>query len=664
MSPQDLFLTPLKFNPAARLWSLAESSEAPFGYSDGDEVEQRLLAIVRATEDRATGSPTLNAAITDFASSYHLSPLRANLLRPVAEHLRGTVLELGAGCGAITRFLGEQGGTVVAVEGSSRRAEIAAARCADLANVSVITSRIQDLEPRAKFDVVTLIGVLEYARVFGETGEDPVQGLLSRARGFLKPGGILLVAIENQLGLKYFALYPEDHLGEPTVGIEGRYGATTAVTYGRRVLSVRLESAGLGSQVWYHPFPDYKFPTLVLQESGCTQLQSSAAFGWALAQTGLQDPQRPEMPSFSMQRVWPTLLENQLVGELSNSLLVLASDGPVEVDRTLLAEYYGGVRQRQLQKVTSFVREGQRIEVRRRRTYPSAPAPDPMLGFTLEDEPLIKGEVLEARLVAVLGRAGWSATDLLSALEPWFAAFRAYFGASATDQPAERVPARAIDALPRNLVVLPDGQGVFIDQEWRPPGELTTGFVFFRALLAIVPALEWVAEPASEVDLGVLSLIRGVFAARGWPLDEPSLRQYIEQEREFQSRVSGVAPARFAEQLEAMVLPRRGRLVSSAAVQVAQEQLAAARALNDRQQRELEDARRELAVAADALRTKTEECVAYEARLAALTSEAEQSATRLRDIEGSTIWRSTAGLRATMDSKPRLRALARRLLHR
>ncbi len=57
------------------------------------------------------------------------------------------------------------------------------------------------------FDVVTLIGVLEYARVYGGPGGEVK--LLQQARSYLKPDGLLVLAMENQLGLKYFAGIPE-----------------------------------------------------------------------------------------------------------------------------------------------------------------------------------------------------------------------------------------------------------------------------------------------------------------------------------------------------------------------------------------------------------------------------------------------------------------------
>jgi hypothetical protein len=75
-------------------------------------------------------STELAAGIIDWPSYYHLSHLPSNLLRPVSELLAGDVLEVGAGCGALTRFLGEAARTVVALDGSPavRRSPQRAAR--------------------------------------------------------------------------------------------------------------------------------------------------------------------------------------------------------------------------------------------------------------------------------------------------------------------------------------------------------------------------------------------------------------------------------------------------------------------------------------------------------------------------------------------------------
>jgi hypothetical protein len=98
-----------------------------FAYSDGQAVEERLLRVLTEAADLSTMSRELITKITDWPSEYHLSPQRHNLLRHLDRLDGARVLELGAGCGAVTRFLGERGAYVSAVEGSLIRARCVAA---------------------------------------------------------------------------------------------------------------------------------------------------------------------------------------------------------------------------------------------------------------------------------------------------------------------------------------------------------------------------------------------------------------------------------------------------------------------------------------------------------------------------------------------------------
>jgi len=134
--------------------------------SDGGAAERHLADALGCARDRGTFSEPLRQAIVDWPSEYHLSRERHCIVRPLGIRKGDRVLELG--CGAVTRYLGEIGAVVAAVEGAPQRARIAAERCGDLPNVTVFNDDVLAFESEARFDWVLLIGVLEYAAVLIE----------------------------------------------------------------------------------------------------------------------------------------------------------------------------------------------------------------------------------------------------------------------------------------------------------------------------------------------------------------------------------------------------------------------------------------------------------------------------------------------------------------
>jgi 2-polyprenyl-3-methyl-5-hydroxy-6-metoxy-1,4-benzoquinol methylase len=222
------------FHHGSRVFT--KERQATINYSDGEDLESGLLMNLKNTEDLSTLSLELMEKCTDWFHSYHLSSARANLLRPFKHHLSGTVLELGAGCGAITRYLGECASSVVAVEGTLQRSLICSERTRDQPNVFVIQSELSELALPVRFDTVVVIGVLEYAALFSDS-PDPHLAFLENAKRHLKPDGTLFLAIENKLGLKYFAGSPEDHVGVPMFGLEDKYEVNGVRTFSKKAIT-------------------------------------------------------------------------------------------------------------------------------------------------------------------------------------------------------------------------------------------------------------------------------------------------------------------------------------------------------------------------------------------------------------------------------------------
>ena len=284
-------------------------------YSDGP-VEKELY-------DGFKSEPDYDAVISkrgnysSWAQEYHLSPVRQNLLKWFPFDAEGSVLEVGAGCGALTGLLCSKLKKVTALEYSYQRARVIAQRHCRYSNLEVIVGGFQEYEEERLFDYITVIGVLEYAAGF-YGGEKPFESFLKKVNTMLKPEGALILAIENKIGLKYIAGAPEEHTGRIFESIYN-YPFSKIRTFSKQELAGLLEAAGFVSVQWYYPLPDYKRPKIVLSEEVTPSGTDSI---WTLypAKTNVF------CGKTALAERWfgQTLAKTGLFGEFSNSFLVIA----------------------------------------------------------------------------------------------------------------------------------------------------------------------------------------------------------------------------------------------------------------------------------------------------------------------------------------------------
>lgn len=247
-------------------------------YSDGDVVEEHIADVLGKAKDVSSTSAPGYAEYGEWPVRYHLCPERGNLLR----HLDFTgldVVELGAGMGGASRYVAENAKSFLAVEGSPRRLGNLKKRLRDLDNWDSVVENIGAFETDRRFDVVCLIGVLEYSELYIDTeeGESPFAKVLAKARSFLKPGGVVIVAIENRNGIKYWAGAPEDHTGQMFDGICGYSAAKTPRTFSRNRLLKIFEETNLGAVEEFYPWPDYKTPHAIVSKRMVDQYPDLAA---------------------------------------------------------------------------------------------------------------------------------------------------------------------------------------------------------------------------------------------------------------------------------------------------------------------------------------------------------------------------------------------------
>lgn len=230
-------------------------------YSDG-EIEDVLLSLIQK-------EPDVDKIIREdnrWPVLYHFSPVRQNIVEWYPFKKDASVLEIGAGCGAITGGLAKKVRSVTCVDLSRRRSLINGTRNRKCDNVRIMVGNFNDIVLEEKFDYITLIGVMEYAAYYTE-GKEPFRGFLENIAKLLKPDGKVLIAIENKFGMKYWAGCREDHTGGFFDGLEGYHQTDSKVrTFGKEELKEILNSAGYGETQFYYPFPDYKFPQQIFSD--------------------------------------------------------------------------------------------------------------------------------------------------------------------------------------------------------------------------------------------------------------------------------------------------------------------------------------------------------------------------------------------------------------
>ncbi len=233
-------------------------------YSDGTETERAMLDI--ACKYPGDLSQDYISDNSNYTINNTFSAVRQNILNwyPFLEH--SSILEVGAGMGAVTGMLCDRAYHVTALEMSRTRADVIRARYHDRKNLQVISEDINTWDTDQRFDYVVFIGVLEYAAVFSDSHRPYDEFLLSIKR-LLKSDGKILFAIENRFGLKYWLGGSEDHLQKPFVGIGGYSGLKdTPRTFSRRELEEILERTGFSYYRFYGVLPDYKFPELIYSD--------------------------------------------------------------------------------------------------------------------------------------------------------------------------------------------------------------------------------------------------------------------------------------------------------------------------------------------------------------------------------------------------------------
>ena len=286
-------------------------------YSDG-AIEDELLETVKQHSPEEYNR--IIREKNNWPFLYHLSFLRENIVEWVPMDKNAKVLEVGSGCGAITGVLSRKAGEVTCVDLSKKRSLINAYRHKDCANVTIHVGNFKDIEQDldTDYDYICLIGVFEYAQSY-IGGNTPFEDFLTILKKHLSSKGRMLIAIENKLGLKYFAGCREDHVGTFFDGIENYKADAGVRTFSRNGLERILKACGVESYHFYYPYPDYKFMSAVYSDEYLPKKGELTA--------NYRNFDKDRMLLFDESLAFNGIVEDELFPIFSNSYLAVIGDG-------------------------------------------------------------------------------------------------------------------------------------------------------------------------------------------------------------------------------------------------------------------------------------------------------------------------------------------------
>lgn len=225
-----------------------------------------------------------------------------------------------------------------------------------------MVGNLNDMDLGQQYDYVVVNGVLEYAMSFTE-GDTPYETFLRKMGSYLKDTGKLLIAIENKLGMKYFAGAPEDHTDIPFFGINGYPGNHSVRTFSKTELQELVKESGFPFQKFYYPYPDYKFPTEIFTDASLTTNHYGKNYPIYTDKT---------VDLFSETAGIEAMKKEQIADRFVNSFLLVAGKQELKEKEELLYVKLNQGRRKEFRTLTQLVRRDDSVWAEKKPLCPEA----------------------------------------------------------------------------------------------------------------------------------------------------------------------------------------------------------------------------------------------------------------------------------------------------
>lgn len=276
--------------------------------------EDDLELAINFILDERNGAPCREKDLKDVSSAVYeqLSPLREALIDWYPFQKGSRILEIGAGFGALTGVLLRNSGATVALEVKASRCKLIKKRYSYADNLEVMSCDMFSYHANHKFDYIVVHDFFGYIRKHIHAA-DPYSCFFDKVKQLLKQDGVILLAVENKLGLKYFSGCVEDYSYKFFTGLNHFDGYDGIRTFSKKELADMLKQQNLGRNRFFYPFPDNVFPTEIYTD----EILDKKYYGGRVRSTSWN-----KFEFFDEAAMFRRLQEEGIVSAFANSFLI------------------------------------------------------------------------------------------------------------------------------------------------------------------------------------------------------------------------------------------------------------------------------------------------------------------------------------------------------
>jgi hypothetical protein len=405
-------------------------------------------------------------------------------------------------------------------------------RTKGLENVTILCAPFQDVKFIEPFDIVFCIGVFEYSNLFVDNN-DPFNYILKYFSDILKPDGELVIAIENQFGLKYFSSSKEDHTEVMYDGLEGYHRwPGKEKTFGYRELKALIEKE-FNKTEFYFPYPDYKTPTCILSENFFSKVNAGELVGNIHPNRFLTNPKT----NFDERLVILELEKNKMLPFFSNSFLIVAGkQGIYSMKFNCLGLIYNN-RVKKFQTETSFKEKSDgSILVDKALPNDQNMVETDLVKLCKVQSDWIDGPTLHGQILQSVKEKDAKLEDIFALVRIWIDKLKSLSNEINGDY---YLNGKYFDCLWSNSFIR-DGECKFIDLEWEWQREIKLNVLLIRNLYIFLVDISGMTDLNPEFNWkSRYTLIKNITQKLGVKVKKSDFREFCELEARFDNLAYG-----------------------------------------------------------------------------------------------------------------------------